>query len=203
MIKNIVFDFGDVFINLDKGATARMLIRQGFAGITPDLLELFRAYEKGQLSTESFISRARNWVPEASPEELRVAWNAILLDFPEYRLEFIQALCRQGRYRTFLLSNTNEMHLEHVAKTMGPDRYQVFINCFEACYFSHKIQMRKPDREIFETVLNTHDLIPEETLFIDDTLEHIETAAGLGLHTWHLQVGEEDVIQLDDVLTHD
>ena len=203
MIKNIIFDFGDVFINLDKDATARMMIKKGFAGITPDLLELFKAYETGIISTDLFLSRANQWVPRASREDLIEAWNAIILDFPEHRLEFLESLVRENKYRIFLLSNTNTLHIERVIYNMGEEKYNRFIQCFEVPYFSHEMNMRKPDKEIFLHLLNTHTLLPSETLFIDDTEEHTLSAKRLGIHTWHLMVGREDIVDLKTKLPND
>lgn len=180
-----------------------MLINLGFAGITPDLMELFKAYETGNISTDYFVEKAKNWVPEANSEQLRNAWNAILLDFPEYRLEFIEGMSKSSKYRLFLLSNTNELHLNRVKEDLGRSRYERFTNSFENCYFSHEVHMRKPDPAIFQHILSNHDLNPMETLFIDDTLEHIDTARRLGIKTWHIQVGKEDVVELNQKLAHD
>ena len=196
MPRNIIFDFGDVFINLDKAATARVLSQLGIAELSMEMLEAFTAYEKGLLSTETFIARGLDWVPRASKEQLVNAWNAILLDFPEYRLEFLEYMARTNKYRLFLLSNTNELHINRVKEKMGNAMYTRFTSCFEAYYYSHEIKMRKPDAEIFQFVLDTHGLAPGETLFIDDTLEHISTANSLGIQTWHLQAGAEDVVDL-------
>ncbi len=196
MYKNIIFDFGDVFINLDKSATARMLIRSGFAGITPDLLELFAQYETGGITTDNFIKKARTWVPKATDDELRLAWNAMILDFPDYRLHFAEQLAKEGTYRMFLLSNTNELHIQQVLRHMGDERYHRFMNCFEKTYYSHEIRLRKPDEAIFNFLLEENSLLAQETFFIDDTEEHIRTAAALGIGTWHLQVGKEDIVDL-------
>ena len=203
MVKNIIFDFGDVFINLDKEATARMMIKHGFAGITPDLMELFRAYETGLISTDLFLTKANDWVPSATKDQLAEAWNAIILDFPDYRLEFIESLAREKQFRLFLLSNTNSLHIERVINNMGQEKFDRFLNCFEVCYFSHEIHMRKPDQEIFQHIVNTHALMESETLFVDDTEEHTITARKLGIHSWHLQVGSEDVVELKSKLAND
>ena len=203
MVRNIIFDFGDVFINLDKEATARMMIKHGFAGITPDLMELFKAYETGIISTDFFLRRANDWVPSASRDQLVEAWNAIILDFPDYRLEFIESLARENKYRLFLLSNTNSLHIERVINNMGQEKFDRFIKCFEEYYFSHEIQMRKPDREIFQHIVDAHALIASETLFVDDTEEHTLSASQLGIHSWHLQVGSEDVVELNSKLPND
>ena len=203
MIKNIIFDFGDVFINLDKEATSRMLIHLGFAGVTPDLINLFNAYETGTISTDSFVEQAGKWVPRANPTQLRRAWNAILLDFPDYRLDFLESLSKEGKYKLYLLSNTNELHLTSVRDKMGDEKYLKFLSYFQHCYFSHEVNMRKPDAEIFEYILQRNNLPPDETLFIDDTGEHILSAAKLGLRTWHLQVGKEDIVTLKSKLQDD
>ena len=202
MVKNIIFDFGGVFINLDKEATARMLVKLGFAGITPELMELFIAYETGIISTELFLEQAKKWVPKASNEELRNAWNSILLDFPTYRLQFLEGMARSGTHRLFLLSNTNALHLEKVEEKMGTEAYLRFKNAFDHCYFSHEIHLRKPEEEIFTHVLTQQKLDPAETLFIDDTEEHILTAEKLGLRVWHLQIEEEDIVELNTKLEH-
>ena len=196
MIKNIIFDFGGVFINLDKEATMRMMIKMGFAGITPEMMDLFKAFETGIISTDIFLERAREWVPKANTKQLVEAWNAILLDFPEYRLQFLEGLAKEERYRLFLLSNTNALHIDRVIEKMGIDRYQRFMRCFEYCYYSHEIHMRKPDPEIFEYLIDQNKLVPEHTLFIDDTEEHSKTAQELGIQVWHLQVGAEDIVDL-------
>ena len=202
MIKNIIFDFGGVFFNLDMDATGRMMIKLGLAGITPEIMDLFIAYETGIISTKIFLKEAKKWVPDATDEQLRNAWNSILLDFPEYRLEFLEGLSRSRRYRLFLLSNTNALHLEKVEEKMGSDSYDRFKASFEKCYFSHEIYMRKPDSEIFEHILNEQNLDPAETMFIDDTSEHIKTAESLGLRVWHLQAGKEDIVELSTKIPH-
>jgi putative hydrolase of the HAD superfamily len=197
MIKNLLFDFGDVFIDLDKGATLNALLAAGYSDIPLELYPLIAQYEKGLIPTETFVRKAGEFFPGLSQEELISAWNGIVLDFPEYRLKFIQSLAKKGEYRLFLLSNTNELHLDKVKERMGLMRYETFKACFEGFYLSHKIALRKPERAVFEMILENHDLKPVETLFIDDTFEHIESAGRLGLKTWHLKAGQEDVVELN------
>lgn len=197
MIENIIFDFGDVFINLDKEATAREMQSFGFQSITPDLESLFVEYEKGLITTEDFLNRTNKLFPKAGKSDLVHAWNAIILDFPEERLRFIENLAQKKEYRLFLLSNTNEMHIEFVKKQMGEERYVRFKRCFENFYLSHEIHLRKPEPEIFEYVLHTNNLNPQKTLFIDDTEGHTQVAKGLGITCWHLKVGQEDILDLN------
>lgn len=196
MIKNLLFDFGDVFINLDKVATIRTLSEAGHTEISPGIYPLIFQYEKGFLTSEEFTAKALEFFPDLSKDELVHAWNAIILDFPEYRLDFIRELATGGNQRLFLLSNTNSLHIEKVKEEMGIRRYTLFRSCFEKFYLSHEIGMRKPESEVFEMILEQNSLTAPETLFIDDTLEHIESAAKLGFKTWHLKAGTEEVTEL-------
>lgn len=119
MIKNLILDFGDIFINLDKPATGREMRKYGFTGITPELDTLFKEYEMGLVSSEGFLEHTGRLFPKATRQNLIDAWNAILLDFPEKRLTFLEELAQEARYRLFLLSNTNEIHIENERRKMG------------------------------------------------------------------------------------
>lgn len=201
MIKNIIFDFGDIFINLDKAATLRELNQLGMPQPDPELMQLFLAYEKGSFSTSSFLQQVKPFFPNAQDAELISAWNAILLDFPEYRIEFLEALARKASYRLFLLSNTNEMHMSHVQASMGENRFSRFKNCFESFCLSHELKMRKPEPQIFQYMLEHFNLQPSETFFVDDNLENTQAAARLGIRVWHLIPEKEDIITLSKRLS--
>lgn len=196
MIKNLIFDFGDVLIDLDKMAVPEGLAAYGAAAADSRLQHLATQYEKGLVPTDRFVGDACDILGENRPAELVSLWNRTIRDFPEERLLFIESLQRAGTHRMFLLSNTNELHMTYVAEQMGPLRYGRFQASFEGFYLSHELGMRKPEPEIFRHVLQTHGLQADETLFIDDTLEHIRGAASLGIHTWHLQVGVETILEL-------
>lgn len=196
MIRNIIFDFGDVFINLDKKVVLKAILQYGLKPSSTDLSTLNNSYETGHISSEHFLDVLTASFKGASRNELRDIWNSMLLDFPDYRLEFLEELKDMGNYRMFLLSNTNALHIPHVTKIMGEERFQRFKNCFEGFYLSHEIGMRKPDIQIFEFVLQKHNLTAKETLFIDDTIENTQAASTLNLKTWHLNVGVEDIIDL-------
>ena len=199
MIKNIIFDFGDIFITLDKMATPKAMAQFGFKQIPPALDKIFKNYEKGTISTQDFLKQINTIFPKATAKNLIEAWNAILKDFPEYRLNFLKELKEQGRYRLFLLSNTNDLHIEQVKKQMG-STYIDFKACFEVFYLSYEMGKRKPDAPIFEQVLEENNLKAEETFFIDDTKENTDAANQLGIKTWNLQVGQQDIIDLNNYL---
>ncbi|MBA4317687.1 MAG: haloacid dehalogenase [Flavobacterium sp.] len=194
MINTIIFDFGDIFINLDKQATIEGLKKLGLTEWNEDLNQLNLQFEKGEIPQEDFLLGIQKHIPNASLVEILEAWNAILLDFPLYRLEFLQKLSK--KYRLFLLSNTDSIHIETFEQETGISFYSDFYQCFEKVYFSFEIGMRKPDAEIFNYLIQKHELSVKNTLFVDDKKENTDAALSLGFHVWNLQVGQEDVINL-------
>lgn len=194
MINTIIFDFGDVFINLDKKATLDGLKKLGLSDWNEDLNYLNLSFEKGQIAREDFLLGIQKHIPNASIEEITTAWNAVLLDFPLKRLEFLQKLSK--KYKLFLLSNTDSIHIETFEQENGTSFYSDFYQCFEKVYFSFEMGMRKPDVEIYNFVLSQHNLIAKHTLFVDDKKENTDAAQSLGIHIWNLQVGKEDVVDL-------
>lgn len=194
MIKTIIFDFGDVFINLDKDATNRKLKEMDIQDLPESISAKNREYEQGFVTSDEISEHYRTHFPEMKAEDFLDSWNSILLEFPEYRFKFIQKLAKEKDYKLILLSNTNENHINYI-KDRVPF-YEDFKNCFDAFYLSHEIGMRKPNPDIFEFVLDEHDLEPEDCLFIDDTPENIETASRLGFHTWNIEPTREDIIDL-------
>ena len=190
MIKNIIFDFGDVFINLNKSKFENN-INENFGGLTKNkpLTELFNTYEKGLISSEEFITRILHKFPKLNRNEFVNTWNSIIADFPFYRVEFLKQIQKSNRFKLFLLSNTNDLHIDYI-KTNIPF-YEEFKSCFDKFYLSQEINLRKPDKSIFEYVLRTNKINAEETLFIDDTLDHIKTAQSLGIKTWFLKPNED------------
>lgn len=195
MIKNIIFDFGDIFINLDKQGTYKAMAALGVTAITEDMIKVYHQYEKGLISTEEFIDFYEQKV-HLKREDLVNAWNAVLLDFPKRRLDFITELAASKKYRLFLLSNTNDLHIKWIQNSLGTTFYNEFKNAFEQFYLSHEIHFRKPDLEIYEFVLDENNLNPNETLFVDDLKENTDSAQKLGIQTWNLDPITEDVTAL-------
>lgn len=194
MINAIIFDFGDVFINLDKQATQDQLHDLGLKAWNEELDALNITFEKGNCTREAFLNGFQKHLPKASHDEILAAWNAILLDFPLYRLEFLQLLSKN--YRLFLLSNTDAIHIDTFEQKTGSSFYGAFYQCFEKVYFSFEVGMRKPDADIYLHVLRENELSPKRTLFVDDKKENTDAALALGMQVWHLDVGKEDVVNL-------
>jgi len=194
MINTIIFDFGDIFINLDKEAPLNLFKKLGLTEWNEELNQLNLLFEKGQISEDNFLLGIKKHVPNASIEEILFAWNSVLLDFPLRRLEFLQKLTK--KYRLFLLSNTDAIHIETFERENGVSFSRDFYQCFEKVYFSFEMGMRKPDAEIFNYIIKKHELSPKRTLFIDDKKENTDAALSLGIQVWNLQVGKEDVVDL-------
>ncbi len=196
MINAIIFDFGDIFINLEKEKSIEEFKKLGLNGPNEELIAKNDLFEKGQITELQFIESFQKFIPNASLEEIIKAWNSIIGDFPLYRLEFLQML--STRYRLFLLTNTDSIHINRFEHKVGMSFYTDFYRCFEKVYYSYEMGMRKPQPEIFTTILNKHDLSPKRTLFVDDKKENTDAAKALGIHVWNLQVGKEDVVNLFD-----
>jgi glucose-1-phosphatase len=174
-IKNIIFDLGGVIINLDTNKTIsefNKLSYMPFEAIYTQASQsdIFDNFDKGLISTEEFFYEIRKQIRYEGPDhELLRAWNAMLLDVPERRLDVLVKM--KQNYNTFLLSNTCEPHiaafehdlyLKHGVKN--------FNDYFDEVYYSCSMGMRKPNKEIFEFVLKQNDLKAEETVFIDDSI---------------------------------
>jgi glucose-1-phosphatase len=194
-IQNIIFDFGGVVLDIDPSMTLRELENLGIENTEVFMTDNFQEnvinkFERGIITPEQFRQKVREALEaELTDQEIDEAWNALLLDIPKERIAVLEAA--KENYRMFLLSNSNEIHYDvYVRDLQLRFGYREFDQLFDKSYFSFDLHLSKPNPEIFEFVINQHQLVPEETLFIDDTLEHILAARKLGLKTYHLQKPE-------------
>ncbi|HBX50963.1 MAG: hypothetical protein A2275_07025 [Bacteroidetes bacterium RIFOXYA12_FULL_35_11] len=192
-IKNIIFDLGGVILNINPALTLDEFANIGchnFQELYTQFTqtELFDRFETGQITTDDFRNELKQKLPVSlSNEQIDETWNKLLLDFPEERIELLQKLKR--RFRTFLLSNTNEIHYKKYAKDFRKQFCFEFNSLFEKTYYSFRENMKKPDEQFFIKILEENKLNPAETLFIDDTEIHIEGAKKTGIQTFHLTKG--------------
>ena len=194
MIDTIIFDFGDILINLNKTECNKAFEKLGLSLPNTEVLQLNDAFETGSITETEFLNGLQILLPTQQLAAIKAAWNAIIGDFPLYRLEFLKLL--QSKYRLFLLSNTDKMHIWHFEEKVGADFSAAFYQCFEKVYFSFDMKLRKPNKAIYEQVIKNHNLNPQKTLFIDDKKENTDAALQCGLHIWNLQVGQEDVVEI-------
>jgi putative hydrolase of the HAD superfamily len=197
-IKTLIFDFGDVFINLDKqGAMQNALEVFKLETFEADMIKTNELYEVGEISTSEFIAFYKSKFPNLSEIDLIEAWNYIIKDFPKHRLDFIKELALQKKYKLILLSNTNDMHIDFVKETVP--FFEEFKACFDVFYLSQEIHYRKPNSDIFDFVLKENNLKANECLFIDDTKDNTDTAEKMGFYTWNIDETKEDVVSLFEI----
>lgn len=194
-IDAIIFDFGGVILNLDYYKTIRAFENLGFTDFEERYTQakqdgVFDEVETGAISEPEFRDRIRALGNiEFADDQIDQAWNAMLLDLPEVRLELLSML--KERKRLFLLSNTNSIHARYFENSIRKEHDGAELKSFfEAGYYSHEMGMRKPNREIFQVLIDNHDLNPFRTLFIDDSEQHIAGATLTGLLTHHLVDGQ-------------
>lgn len=194
MIKNVIFDLGVVLLEVNYQDTIEAFSSLGlespeeaFSKQKQD--DFFRRYERGQISESDFLIGLSARIGGAEKEKLKDAWCAMLGELPKEKYDFIREL--SGEYRLFILSNTNYTHqVWFERKIQEQYGWKSFSDCFEFIGYSHQINQRKPDEAAFKYLLEEFDLNPVETLFIDDTLEHVEGARKLGVLAVHYEEGE-------------
>jgi len=191
-IESIIFDFGGVIIDIDPLLTIHELEKLGFQHIEKLKTKKFYRqviypFEKGIDTPSVFHKKLRTFLDiNLSDQQLDDAWNALLFDIPEERIRVIEQV--KKHYPIYLLSNSNEIHYDLYLRDLQLRfGYHEFDELFDKAYFSFDLHLAKPHPEIFEFVINQHQLIPEKTLFIDDRIENIEGARKVGLRTFHLK----------------
>lgn len=196
MIEAIIFDLGDVFLNLNHQASVDAFKELGLTDWNDDLKAKAILFETGKMDEFHFMKAIHKYIPNHELSEIRNAWNAIIGDFPLERLEFLEKL--QNKYDIFLLSNTNPTHIDKFEHRVGLTFAREFYAHFNKIYFSYEMKVRKPETAVFNLILQQNNLKPHKTLFVDDTTENIEAAKALGINTWQIIVGQEDVTNLFD-----
>jgi FMN phosphatase YigB (HAD superfamily) len=191
-VKNLIFDLGGVILDLSVAHTLKSFSE--LSGISQQEVHKifttspgFNEYEKGAMGDPAFRDYIRDiYKVNASDEAIDNCWNAMLRGIPIIKLKLLQQLKEQ--YTVLLLSNTNEIHLSYINNVMLPGitTERSLDVYFHKAYYSHRMLKRKPDREIFEQVLEENCLIAGETLFLDDNASNIEGAASVGIKTVHV-----------------
>jgi glucose-1-phosphatase len=191
-LETIIFDLGGVVINIEYERTIRAFHDLGFGEFGQIYTQLnqehlFDLFETGKIGPPEFRSMIKQYSPDAkSDEQIDQAWCAMLLDLPVERMQLIHRLGK--RYRTFLLSNTNQIHIEYyneyIKEYFGEPNLSFL---FEKDYYSHSMGKRKPNQDIYKQVIDEQGLNPSHTLFVDDLSPNIEGARAVGLVALHLE----------------
>ncbi len=197
-IDTIIFDFGGVLFDIDYDAPVRAFSALGGKGFDAIYAQsgqtkLFDKLETGNISREAFYDEVRAALEvNHSNEVLEEAWHTILLDMPKERIDMIYQL--KNKFRTFIFSNTNAIHVAEfekiVDRSMGLDYFKA---AFEKVHYSNVLGFKKPYPESFTKYCKLEGLEPAKTLFIDDSLQHVEGAEKAGLLAYHIDVTKMDV----------
>jgi FMN phosphatase YigB (HAD superfamily) len=189
-IKNIIFDYGNVIFTINFERVQQSLKTLGISKVDEFFGHLqqdpiFDAFDRGQISADVFRDRIREKAnkPNLTNDEIDATWNSILVGIAEGNHELLLQL--KEKYRTFLLSNINEIHYNFIMKYLKDEfGFDNNDHLFERIYYSHFTGKRKPEIAIFEQVLNENNLKAAETLFIDDSPQHLAAAKTLGIQTF-------------------
>jgi len=190
-IRNIIFDLGGVILNIDLKRTELAFADLGVGNFREyytlqTATPLFEDLELGRITPKIFYNEFRKLANlPLTDEQIRAAWNALLVDFPPERIAWLTNT--KLKYNIFLLSNTNEIHHQVFTKMFEEEiGGGKFDDQFIKAYYSFRIGLRKPSKESYEAIMKNERLTAAETLFIDDSLQNIGGAASVGLQTCYL-----------------
>ncbi len=194
-IRNIIFDLGGVLLNIDPKKTIEAFGRLGMEqligdkGLTYDH-DVFYLMEQGKITPEEFRNGVRELLPrEVTDIEIDTAWTAMLLDFPKVRVEMVQNLRKE--FKIYLFSNTNAIHVSKYQDIFRKQHGFEVSSLFEKDFHSNEIGFRKPSAESFQEIIRLSGINPEESLFIDDSLQNVEGAIACGLKGYWLEPGQK------------
>lgn len=200
-INAVIFDFGGVLINIQYEATIEAFKELGIDEFDTLFSQaqqsnLFNDYETGQISSEHFVNQLLRKLPHhVTPNQVVHAWNVMIQDVPKEVIKLLDHISNDLNKKIYLLSNTNDLHIQHAYQEWHKVSERSPQEIFDYVYLSQEVHMRKPAAEIFEFVCTDQNLDPTTTLFIDDSIQHIESARALGFKTHHLQK-QSDIYQL-------
>lgn len=195
MIKNLLLDMGGVILDVSYQRVIETFKSYGIENFDKvytqaKQVEIIDLFEEGKCSAEEFRDGVRKLVgKELSDEQINKAWFSMILEIPRDVIQLLGVL--KLKYRLFLFSNTNVLHIEYLKKEFERQLGFDLFNCvFDKAFFSNEIHHRKPHPESFKYVLEQAGIEAEETLFIDDSKQHLEGASKVGLNTYWLTNGE-------------
>ena len=190
-IKNIIFDLGGVILDIDENIVYQELGKLGInvseLSHSKEFMDTLSKFDIGVYTAPTFRKKCKALLglEKMTDQKFDSIWNAMLLDIPRERIEAIEQV--KKHYKIFLMSNTNEIHYDlYIRDLQLRFGYHEFDELFNKSYFSFDIHLEKPDPRFFELILDHEHLLPEETLFIDDTATNIKAAKALGIHTYHI-----------------
>lgn len=188
VIKNIVFDLGGVIMTLDPAEALRRFKALGLSDAERYLDSytqsgIFGNLEEGKITAEDFRSKLSSLTGhELTFDECKHAWLGYRKDVPQRNLDLLKELRAKG-YRLILLSNTNPFMMDWALSSEFDGKGSSLNDYFDALYLSYRLGIMKPAPDFFRQVLDNENILPEETLFVDDGPRNVEAAGKLGFIT--------------------
>lgn len=188
VIKNIVFDLGGVIMTLDPAEALRRFKALGLSDAERYLdaytqSGIFGNLEEGKITAEDFRSKLSSLTGhELTFGECKHAWLGYRKDVPQRNLDLLKELRAKG-YRLILLSNTNPFMMDWALSCEFDGKGSSLNDYFDALYLSYRLGIMKPAPDFFRQVLDNENILPEETLFVDDGPRNVEAAGKLGFIT--------------------
>lgn len=202
-IKTIVFDYGNVLLDIDISRFIEALEKLDIEtfdpqDIHPNNVGVFLDMEVGRASIKDLITRIKSRCKNPdniTDTQITDAWNALLLPYDYRRFELLEELSEN--YRIVLLSNTNKAHHDYFEAKFDAENpfHRPFRSFFDHIFYSDELGLRKPGREIYAKVESLSALDPAKTLFIDDNASNLIEPRAIGWHTYHL-IKPETVLDL-------
>lgn len=196
MIKNLLFDLGGVFIEHTRAVCVERFEQLGVHD-ADNLLDpyrqsgLFLDLERGVHSEQSFAEELNKaYGLSLAPEQVRFAIHGFVHKIEDYKFDFIEQKLPK-ELRLLLVSNTNPYIWGMSQRGELLQNGRSFDSYFEKSYASFEMKLCKPEREIFERIIEDAQIKPEETLFIDDGPANTEMGRSLGFVTYCPDNGED------------
>jgi HAD superfamily hydrolase (TIGR01549 family) len=194
-IKNIILDLGGVLFDLSYEKTTEEFAKLGLSNAfsKANQIDIFDEIEEGKITPADFFDGINTLCGMSHNHEVLLeAWNIMLLGMPKKRLDLLVTL--KSKYRLFLYSNTNQIHIKKVFEILKEQHGINNLNdYFEVVYLSNELGIRKPKAEGFKQIVKTHQLNEDETLFIDDSPQHVEGALKAKINAEWLDLSKEDI----------
>ena len=194
-IRNLIFDFGGVIVDLDFSRTVNAFRAAGLFDIEERLStikqdKIFFQYEVGALSTKSFRKKLRKHLtPSLFDKDIDYMWNEMLVGIPPYKLDLLLDL--KEKYNLYLLSNTNELHWEYAQNSLFNYKGHTWDDFFKKVYLSFQMHLDKPSPEIYQAMIKDAGIKPEESLFLDDIELNCDGARQVGLNAVLYRIGDD------------
>ena len=197
-IKNIIFDLGGVVLDIDENIVYKELEKMGIStselAHSKEFMDIMSKFDTGIYTATTFRKKTKAILGQEkmTDQKFDSIWNSMLLDIPRERIAALEQI--RKHYKIFLMSNSNEIHYDlYVRDLQLRFGYNEFDELFNKSYFSFAEHLEKPNPRFFELILDHEHLLPEETLFIDDTAENIMVAKSLGINTY--RISREELVR--------